>query len=82
MSARLYAVEIDGTPVTVRAEVVYPSREDAAFGERIWVDFEAVGGVRVSRLPELTDAEWEALQEAVIAQDVEQRAAEREALAG
>lgn len=74
---KLFAVELDGTPVTVRAEVVVPSREDRAQGDSEWVDFEAINGVRVERLRfEVTDAEWDALEAAVIAAHFEQRDAE------
>lgn len=77
MATRLYAVEIDGTPVTVRAEVVVPSREDRALGDSEWVDVEAINGVRVEKLRfEVSDAEWEALEAAVIAAHFERRDAE------
>lgn len=77
---RLYAVEIGGTIVTVRAEVVYPSREDRDTGADVtWVDFEAVNGVRAHRLLLITGEEWDELSAAVIAADAEYQAKDREA---
>lgn len=75
--AKLFAVELGGTPVTVRAEVVVPSREDRALGDSEWVDVEAINGVRVEKLRfEVTDDEWAALEAAVLAAHFEQRDAE------
>jgi hypothetical protein len=79
MRSRLYAVEFDGVPVTVRAEVVVPSREDRAMGDSEWVDFEAVNGVRVEKMMlKLSDEQWSELEEAVLDAHAELLAAERE----
>jgi len=78
-SARLYAVEISGVIVTVRAEVVVPSRAERADGDdQTWVDFDAVNGVRIQEFTcELSDAEWRVLEEAVIDAECERRGVAR-----
>lgn len=80
-AARLYAIELDSTPVTVRATVSLPSARESAAGDRAEAIVHAVCGVPATRL-ELSDDEWLAIESAVITAEQEQRAAARESAEG
>ncbi len=80
-AARLYAVQLGGVHVTVRAEVFLPSIADQDAGDAPIVHFEAVNGVKVHRL-RLSEREWDLLTELLFDAEVERRAAEREERAG
>lgn len=77
----LYAVDLNGTFVTVRAIVFLPSARESAEGEVPEVEFHAVGGVNAHAI-EAPESDWEALEAAVIEAEAERRAAAREAIGG
>jgi hypothetical protein len=77
----LYAVDLNGTFVTVRAIVFLPSARESAEGEVAEVEFHAVGGVNAHDI-EAPDSDWEALEAAVLEAEAERRAAAREAIGG
>lgn len=73
----LYAVEINGQIVTVRAEVWFPSARESAEGEAIECELHTIGGRDVHTI-EAPDADWDELEAAVIDAAAERRAAARE----
>lgn len=77
----LYAVDLNGTFVTVRAIVWIPSAREAAEGDVPEVEFHAVGGVNAHEI-EAPDSDWDALEAAVLDDEYERRGAERAATAG
>ncbi len=77
----LYAVDLNGTFVTVRAIVWIPSTREAAEGDAPEVEFHAVGGVNAHDI-DAPDSDWEALEAAVLDAEYERRGAAREACAG
>lgn len=72
-AARLYAIELDGALVTVRASVWIPNLSEQYDGEVPYVDVVAVNGIPVQRLVNVSDEEWMALDRAVLAAERERR---------